>query len=140
MAEYAPAKKWSVAIAGLAAACALGVKFWRGSSKIDPAKLADAAHKVTQRIKDLAPDGVPPSQAWQGALCALTDHLAVFRRLLAKDKGLSAELEQDDALHDPPSPLNALDDCVCMALGRHIFTCQGPSAISFPSLSPTDYT
>ncbi len=147
MAEHAPTWKWGIAIAGFAAACGVGVKYWHGSSKFDLAKLAAAAKlatavdNVTQTIKDMAPAGeLPPSQAWRGALCVLTDRLAVFRRLLAKDKGLSAELEQDDALDDPPSPLNALDDCVCMVLGRHIFACQTPSAISFPSMSPKDYT
>ena len=135
----------AVAFAGLAAglACYFAIKRRRAASKIDPAKLAAAAENVTETIKDLAPEGeLPPSQAWQGALCALTDHLAVFRRLLAKDRGLSAELllEHDDALDDPPSPLNALEDRICMQLGRHIFTYQGPSAISFPSLSPKDYT
>jgi hypothetical protein len=140
MAEHA---RPAVAFASLAVACYFVIKRRRASSKIDPAKLAAAAENVTETIKDLASEGeLPPSQAWQGALCSLTDHVAVFRRLLAKDRGLSAELllDHDDALHDPPSPLNELEDRICMELGRHIFTCQRPSAISFPSLSPTDYT
>jgi hypothetical protein len=89
-------------------------KIWP-SSKIDPDELAGAAAKVTEKINCFASEG----ELTQGALFAMADHLTVFSQVV-KDKSLELPY------------LNALEDRVCTALGRHVF--NAPPAMSLPSL------
>jgi hypothetical protein len=118
-----------LARAAVAGVCIYGC-YWLGSkfkkefqkilpsSKIDPAKLADAAAEVTKKINGFASEG-EPSQLTQGTLCAMADHLTVFSQVV-KDKPLELRC------------LNVLEDRVCTALGHHIF--NAPTAMSLPSL------
>ncbi len=111
-------------------------KIWP-SSKIDPAKLAGAAAKVTEKINGFASEGeqlcspvlsgsAVTLQTWAlelsqktHTLFAMADHLTVFSQVV-KDKPLELPC------------LNALEDRVCTALGRHVF--NAPPAMSLPSL------
>jgi hypothetical protein len=91
-------------------------KIWP-SSKIDPAKLAGAAAKVTEKINGFASEGELSHKLT--TLFAMADHLTVFSQVV-KDKPLELPC------------LNALEDRVCTALGRHVFS--APPAMSLPSL------